>query len=308
MTTKALARGAGVMLGLLVGASPFLARRARADPADEATAAQFFRAGMASYDRHEYRAAALAFEEAYTRTPRGPAIYNAGRAWQAAGDAARAADAFALSLAGGDLAQGDASRAAAGLQALEPQLGVLDVSGPSAVTAILDDVDRGRLPRRLHVAPGTHELRARRSDGTVVSRRLDVRAGESIPVTFEDARPAPVTAVVVQPAVPEARTGSSVLRTAGFVALGGGVLLGIAGGVTFGEFVSSRSQFDAGGDHDASLHATADAFRTATYILWGAGLASALAGGALLVAPMVGRSQTVGVALDPGVVSVRGRF
>ena len=63
-------------------------RRAAAD-GDTTRAARLFRAASDAYARHDFREAAVQFESAYRTAPRGAAIYNAGLAWEAAGDFAR---------------------------------------------------------------------------------------------------------------------------------------------------------------------------------------------------------------------------
>src|SRR5262245_59201878 len=108
--------GAAIALAISTAAP-----RAHAD--DDATAAQFFKAGMAAHSRHEYRAAALAFEEAFRRAPRGPTIYNAGIMWEAAKEPARAADDYARAVAQGGLDGDQAATAAARLRELEASLG-----------------------------------------------------------------------------------------------------------------------------------------------------------------------------------------
>ena len=58
--------------GAVAGVPPACAEEPTAEAtAADATAAQFFRAGRAAFERHEYRAAALAFEEAFRQSPRG---------------------------------------------------------------------------------------------------------------------------------------------------------------------------------------------------------------------------------------------
>src|SRR5262245_28540195 len=70
---------------------------------NERAAEGLFRVGDAAYSKHDYRAAAQAYEEAYRQAPRGAASYSAGLAWDAAGERGRAFDAFVLALGTSDL-------------------------------------------------------------------------------------------------------------------------------------------------------------------------------------------------------------
>ncbi len=279
---------------------------ARAEPQGaEATAAQFFRAGLAAYERHEYRAAALAFEEAFRRAPRAAAMYNAGRGWEAAGDRARAADAFALALAQGDLEAGDATYARDHLAQLEPSLGVVDVGGPTTASVALDDTERGALPRKLHVAAGRHALRVKRLDGSVIENNVDVAAGSHVAVTIDDspapeASPPPLSPPPPSPEGPPERHGPSAW---GYVGLGAAGVLAAVGAVTYVKFADDRSTFDNGGDHDASARSSAVSLRTATYVLWSAAGASAITGAIVLVATKRGEAPASALRVGPGWVA-----
>jgi hypothetical protein len=273
----------------------------------DATAAQFFRAALAAYDRHEYRAAALAFEEAYRRVPRSAAMYNAGRSWEAAGESARAADAFATALASGEFDEHDAQVARERLQDLEPLLGRLDIVGPTTATVSLDGVDRGSLPRKLHVAPGAHRIEVHRSDGSVVVRAVEAKAGELVAITVGDvpAQAPPPPPLPVPLPTPE----RTLMPTWGWVSLAATGVLGVAGAVTYVKFASDRSAFDTGGDHDASIHDNASAARTATYVLWGLGGACAVATGlALTLSPRRQSGASAEMRVGPGWASMTTRF
>jgi tetratricopeptide (TPR) repeat protein len=309
--TGRLARAAALALGLGLGLS---ATRAGAQADEDPAAAQFFRAGLAAYERHEYRAAALAFEEADRHIPRAAAMYNAGRAWQAAGDAARAADAFAAALRGKDLTKDEEGRARKGLSELEPSLGQVAVTGPSSATLFFDEMDRGSLPRTVHARVGAHDVRVRRRDGSDVTRHVIVLVGQTESIAVEDVAPVSEVEIVEVPAkvetppvAPSARRRWP-FRPWGYASFAATGAFGIAGIVTYAEFLSKRSQFDGGGDHDQSLHDTAEACRTATYVLWGVGAAFAVAGVVLVALPISNDGRSSGLLLGPGGVSMRGSF
>jgi len=275
----------------------------------DATAAQFFRAALAAYDRHEYRAAALAFEEAYRRVPRSAAMYNAGRSWEAAGESARAADAFATALASGEFDEHDAHVARERLQDLEPPLGRLAIEGPASATVSLDGIDRGSLPRKLHLAPGPHRIEVRRSDGSVVVRATEVKAGELVSITVGDVPAQPPPPPPPAPPLPPPTPERTLMATWGWVSLAATGVLGVTGAVTYVKFASDRSAFDAGGDHNASIHDNAGAARTATYVLWGLGGACAVATGlALTLSPRRQSGPSAEMRVGPGWASMTTLF
>jgi hypothetical protein len=284
-----------------------------AGQAPDPTAAEFFRAAVAAYERHEFRAAALAFEEAYRRVPRSAAIYNAGRCWEAAGDRARAADAFMVALAARDLEEHDAQVARDRLAELTPSLATIEAQGLPTATVSVDGVDRGPLPRAIHVTPGEHTVHVLRRDGTVVVRRVTVAAGDVSTVSAsnedppESAAPPPPSptadghgdppssaqaspeapegqdasaALPVLPIVPERRAQSaSGMPVWGAFCLGGAVALTTLGAAMYIKFEADKSSFEASSNQDASLHSNALDERTAAYVLWaGAGAAAVAAG------------------------------
>jgi hypothetical protein len=242
---------------------------------------------MAAYDRGEYYAAALAFEEAYRRSPRGAAIYNAGRAWERAKDRARAADAFAAALASQDFLGRDAAIARERLAALEPGLATIAVRGPPAATVALDGAERGELPRVLHVTPGQHEVRATRRDGTVAVRSVSVAAEEAVTVAVDDApeppRPDPVARAANATASPPtpARDGpaadSTRMPTWGWLTLGGAGVLGVTYAVLyFGVVVPDKSAYQAKESDPASKFAD----RSAAHDRWQTDMTATIAVGA----------------------------
>jgi hypothetical protein len=309
--TLGSARAAALALIVALAA---LARRASAQADEDPAAAQFFRAGLAAYERHEYRAAALAFEEADRHIPRAAAMYNAGRAWQAAGDAARAADAFAAALSGADLQKDDEARARKGLLDLEPSLGKVAVTGPSTATLFFDEMDRGPLPRTVHARAGAHDVRARRRDGSDVTRHVIVVVGQTETVVVEDSEPVSQVEIVEVPrpaepgTTPPAAARRSSLRLVGYVAFGATGAFGVAGVVTYAEFLSERSLFENGGSHSEPLHSTAEAYRAATFTLWGFGVACAVTGVVLVTLPIHGGPRPTGLDLGPGSLTLRGSF
>ena len=299
-------------------------REARADGSNtDSTAAQFFRAGLAAYERHEYRAAALAFEEAYHRLPRAAAIYNAGRCWEAAGDAALSADAFAVALAGQDLDEHDAEVARQRLAAIEPALGVVALDGPPTAVATIDGAERGSLPQAFHVPPGVHAVRVALRDGSRVERIVSVGAGARSTVVVAEEAPSPDRPVPSLPPAPPVTAPTHAfppprpgpvhpvpVRTMprwGWFALGASAVLATLGGSFYVQFASDRSSFDAAFDHSAAFHATAENERAAAIVLWAlAGAGGVAAGVGFLTSRSAARK--IAVRVGPGWVTAVAFF
>lgn len=271
---------------------------------DAATvAAQFFRAGRAAYDRKEYRAAALAFLEAYRRVPRAAAMYNAGRAWDAAGELDLAADAFTQAF-DEELNAADATHARTRLDAIRASLGIVYVRAPTGAEVIVRGVDRGTVPATVHLAPGTHEVHVRRRDGSDVAKSVTIeRPGERIEVAFDDVAapvpsqtpaPPPRTPAPPPPSPPPDRSPPVVA----WALVAGAGALAIGGAYTYARFADARSTFESGGSHGNSLHDDALRWRTWTYALWGGAAALGITGGVLFYlqprAPASSATVTVG--------------
>jgi hypothetical protein len=173
--------------------------------ADTDAAARLFRSASAAFARHDYREAAIDFEEAYRQAPHPATLFNAALAWEAASEPARAADAFAGALAEQGL---DAEQTAQGrkkLDALEQQLGVIDVAGPAGAVVTLEHVRKGRMPASIHVAPGDHELLIEAPGGARKQTAVHVAAGERQRVRLDSEAPRPAAST---PRVEPPRSGS----------------------------------------------------------------------------------------------------
>jgi hypothetical protein len=262
-------------------------------------AARSFRAGAEAYARGDFTTAARAFEAAYRMAPRAAAAYNAGLAWQGAGDPARAADDYATVVGAHD--EGGARRddAAARLKALESKLARLVVTGPPGTHVSVDGAPEALVPLTGHLAPGRHAVRASFVDARSESRAFDASAGEEVELRLPDppAAPAPVAAAPppareVAAAAPADRWtlqaerppdgGASLRRTAAWVALGGAVVAAGAAVVFYEQGLSARDQFAGTGQTDASLRDQATTLRTLTQISWGVAGALGVAAGVLL--------------------------
>jgi hypothetical protein len=167
-------------LALALALAP--AARAQSGPAQDTThaAAQSFQQGSAAFARKDFRRAALLFETAYRLAPRAAAIYNAARAWESAGEPARAADAYAIGLSTsgkGGLQGAQAVDARGKVAELEKSLARVDVRAPPDAQVSIAHIERAAAPFSLHVKPGEHEVRATYAGGRVDARRISVVPG-----------------------------------------------------------------------------------------------------------------------------------
>jgi hypothetical protein len=243
--------------------------------ADEVIAAEFFRAGVSSYAKGDFRAAARLFERAHHEEPRGAAIFNAGRAWDAAGDAPRAADAYATALRVSDLATSQAAEARGRLDVLEKTLGRLEVTAPVGTTIAVAHVEAAACPITIHLPPGAHVVTVRLADGSTSTRSVTLAAAASVTFSIESPDTQPVdrslapAGVVSAPsrAAVERRPGSG-RRIVGFALLGAGGVAATAAVVLGVSALSAKSDFDASGHRDQSAHDRAASLRAMTNIAW----------------------------------------
>jgi hypothetical protein len=313
--TRFAARVAVAALALGVLVSPAIA--AAGDP--ETTAAEIFRAAEAAYARGEYRAAALSFEAAFKQAPHGGAMYNAGVAWEAAGEKARAADAYHAALAATGLNPQQGADALARLSRLEPLVAMVDITLPRGATASLAHAEHITSSGRVHVMPGEHDARVVFTDGQTRSRRIRAVAGQVMAVTFDALPEKQAPAPVPVPAPPPGGSGGSAQRTAGWIMVGGGVVLSGAAVYLGVRALEANDEFDAGGHTDADARDRTLSLRAWTNVAW---IAAGLTGGTGIVlvltspsppAPHDGgakgaRSAGPSLCAGPLRVAVCGRF
>lgn len=155
------------------------------DKATRARAAARFREGERAFRRHDYAAAADAFDEAYKIAPHPAALFNAAQAYEKAGELARAANLCARYL---DKApEHDKRRPKANklLADLVPKLGRIQIDAGSG-----EDVQIDSKPVDLdvtYVDPGDHVVAAS-FDGKPVKRHVNVVAGSLEHVLLEAPR------------------------------------------------------------------------------------------------------------------------
>jgi hypothetical protein len=294
---------------------------ARAQDMTETRAAGLFRAGSAAYEHGDYQAAARAFEEANRVAPAAAAEYNAGLAWEAAGQKLDAAADYQRALSAGGLAKEQGRDARRRLKALDAALGHLHVVAPDGSLVAVDHAQPSSPPLDLRVLPGPHVVTMQLGERTD-HRDLQVTAGKVTDVSFESAPP-PVAAPSPPPEAPapaaaappetSPETGSAApgkaQRTWGWIAIGGGAVL--AGTAVFlGErALSERDTFDKSGDTDAGAHDAAANLRLWTNVAWvGAALAAGTGIVLLTTAPSRRPAPEARLLIGPGSLQVDGRF
>jgi hypothetical protein len=258
---------------------------ARADDA-KSQAARSFQTGSEAYQRKDFRGAGRAFDDAYKIAPRGAAAYNAGLAWEGAGERARAADDYTRALEAVDLGAAERADATGRLRALERTLGRLSLTSPNGTRLLLDEVELAGSAASVHVEPGTHALRAEYRSGRGESRTVVVRAGieQSMRLSEppeDDSAPAPAPASVDAPSEAtvhahdtpppshrEKATAPSPDYTPAWIAFGGAAVASVVAIILYERGLSALNQFEKGGDYDQSLHDQATTLRTGTWVSW----------------------------------------
>lgn len=263
-------------LCLVTAASP----SARADGSTD-QAAHLFRAGTDSYAHGEFTQAARQFESAYRIAPRGAAIYDAGLAWEQAGEIARAADDFASAIGNPDTSSQQRSDATSRLKALEARVARLVVTGPADAHATVDDGSAAGLPLGVHLMPGSHTLLVAYADGRTESRDVDARAGAEVVVrltepaeaaTQEQPTEAPPPKEAPAPA-PAPDEGASTRRMLAWVSVSTAGLASVLAIVFYVQGENALNKFESDRT-DPNLHDQAVTDRTVTQVL--AGVAGAL--------------------------------
>lgn len=247
---------------------------------DLSVASKHFQRGKAAFDRKDYEAAALAFDEAFATVPDAGTAFNAALAWERAKDSARAADSYVQAIETGGLdapRSADAKRALRRLEAKLPRVTVRTTS-PARVTIAYRE---GPAPVVAHVAAGRYDVVAVFEDGSRTSLSIEVGRSPvvaelrpSVPAVREPVALAPPVVVV-----PESSSDpGAVQRVIGFVGLGLGAASGgtaIALGVLG---LEARDEFEATGRRDRELHDEASSLRIGTNIAWGIAGAFAVTG------------------------------
>jgi hypothetical protein len=278
--------------------------------ADEkrAAAREIFEAAQRLYQEENFRAAALAFEAAYEKSPSAGTLFAAGMSWERAGESARAADALTKAVDGGGLDQGSLDEARARLSELVPRLGRIRVRAGESGVGSVAHVSGAPTPLAVYVAPGRHRVTVAFPGGGTGVRDVDVSAGEleiveiappSLPVAERKATPVQSSTPVTKPPA---------LATWGFIGLGTGAALGVAGSVMLVRGLDARDDFDASGDTDADARDRAIGLRTWGNVALVAGGVVATTGLVLILVDGGAERAELGLGFRAGSVLATGRF
>jgi len=263
-----------------------------------------FHAATAAYQRGEYSAAARAFDEAQRRAPRAETSYNAGIAWEAAGDLLRAANAFRVALATGPLPERLESDARARHARLAAPFAELDIDGPPSATVEISGVLRDHPPIATYIEPGSYRVSIEYALGKPESRSIVLEKGRKSSLIFREP-PAP------QPSAPKAAPtaastswqlvmGITALGAAG-IGAGTGLALGARG-------LTARDRFNESGHTDAGARDQALSLRTDADIAFGAALACSAVGVVLLLERPHNPATAATLRIGPGSLTFGSRF
>ncbi len=242
-------------------------------------------------------------------------MYNAGLSWQEAGDAPRAADAFALAISTGGLSAEQQSDAEQRLATTSATLGVLSVKAPEGSRVSVGHARDIAAPARIHLAPGAYVVHIERKDGSPVERQVQLRATRQTHVSVLAAPKQHLDSG--KPHSPPPAPSSSVAAddgtraVIGYSLVGASVALSAAAIVLGLDALESRDQFEDSGRIDRDAHARAGRLRVWTNLAWAGAALTGGAGVYLLVtqpAPAAGGRGTGRWSQPGGGVSVRGRF
>ncbi len=255
-----------------------------------------FQAGAKAYARGEFAAAARAFEAAHDKAPAGPVVLNAARAWDAAKYRARAADDYAAAMRIGGLSAKERKEATDRLDVLTKTLGLLEISGGSAIVASVAHAERIAVPARVYLQPGEHSVTIHHGNGHRSHITVALVAGESTPLDppatappSTPTRPTPPSQASFEDP-PNPAPGSA--STWGWVSLGVGVAA--AGATTYLGLsaLDARDDYVASGRLDVDAHDRARNLRTATNIALGTAIVTSGIGGYLLLFHQPGKRST----------------
>ncbi len=167
-----------------------------AETSDHRAAVEFAE-GQRAYAAGDFRHAGDAFEKAYHDKPHYSALYNAARAWQKAGELARAANLYSRYLDEAPVQTRDRDTATNALRELALKLGKFEIHPARGVGSVAVDgvvLEAGQVELGLYVNPGEHLITGK-SAQLEARQTSTVRVGEVASVALDV--PAPAAPVVV---------------------------------------------------------------------------------------------------------------
>jgi tetratricopeptide (TPR) repeat protein len=265
--------------------------------------------GKAAFEAGDYLRAARLFLDAYRHAPHHDALWNAARAYELAGEKARAANLYSQYLATAPADARDRDRATAARKELSVSLGRLDIHG-YATDIRVDDVPVDGAS--VYVEPGQHLIRGRAGNGSV-ERVESVQAGAVASVVLEGTAPAPPSPRVAPVPLPRpvAPVEPSRKPLSRYFFYGGLALTAVAGGLTIGSGIDALNAESTFQNVPTNAnHAEGEYKESRTNVLFWitAGLAVATTGVALFLVDWRRARPTASMGLNPGSSWVGGSF
>lgn len=259
-----------------------MAAAARAAPPEADSASELDQEARKAFAEERFRDAAKLFEEANRRAPFPATQFNAALAWERAGELARAADAYELALSLDGLDAGRTGTASDRLSALKKNLGYLVITRPMGASVSVAHVKDAPIPTHVHVAAGSHDVIVRDRTGREVRKEVRVFAGETAQIALELPASEP-TSPARKPAAAPAKKDSapsdgSAQRTWGYVALGGGVVLGAAAAFLGVQTLDALDEYKASDRRDLDARDRTLRYRTWTNVALAGAVLSGAAG------------------------------
>ncbi|NUO55009.1 MAG: hypothetical protein HOV80_39730 [Polyangiaceae bacterium] len=302
-----------VVLALATSAAIGVAAADDSVPSAVDRARQLDSRARAAFEAGDPRGAAEAFHAANELVPNTATKYNEARAWEAASELPRAAEAFeaALQTAGaGALDEQRASDATKRLEALRAKLGRLRIKGPEGARVSIGHLENTALPVSPFVASGDVKLQITFANGTSEERSATVGAGETL--VIDVAAPAEAAPVSVGAETPPPDPGMHPATIAGAVLLSLGGASGIASAIFGVRTTEALDTYEASGYTDADARSATLTNKTVTNALLGTALATGAAGIVCLAVGLTSEPSATepAVAFDFGLAgaSLRGRF
>lgn len=249
----------------------------------KARAGVVFARGSAQYEAGDFRNAAASFELAHSIAPHSVALFNAAKAWLAAGEIERAADDYSESIRRVELSPDLNLEARRNLTILRRRLGWLVLTGPRGAKVSVGYQESASLPLEIHVPPGEHSVRTFLSDGAVVEEVVRVEADKPLSVFLAQPKEEPTPARVAEPGVEPSSAARKVQTTIAVSSLGVAGALGITAGVLGALTLDANGRYEDSGFTDADLKRETESLMLWTNIAAFSAGALGLTGGILLL-------------------------